>query len=378
MFPDTVNGVIESPLRYIGAMQQWLNENYDLNIPGELWMKMDSHLPVTGSVKARGGFYEVLKHAEELAIAEGLLQTTDEYTVLTQPHFTDFFSRYTIQVGSTGNLGLSIGIMSAQIGFHVIVHMSVEAKQWKKDLLREKGVQVIEYDTDYCEAVARGRENSQNNPLSYFIDDEKSIDLFLGYAVAGHRLQKQLAENGIMVDAEHPLLVYIPCGIGGAPGGITYGLKRIFGDHVHCFFTEPTQACCMLLGVATGLHDKVCVQDFGINGKTEADGLAVTRPSELVGRIVAPMLSGVATIEDARLNELMCGLYQTENIFIEPSACACFAGLLRQEGLQRYYTLKNLIPRLDSATQLVWSTGGNLVPTDVRNAYLESCVTRCQ
>ena len=369
-FPETGDGIIESPLRRIDRMKDWLRSDYHTPVEGQLWIKLDSDLPIAGSVKARGGVYEVLKYAETLAVQAGMLRETDDYSILAEPRFREFFSRYKVQVGSTGNLGLSIGIISAKLGFNVIVHMSVEAKQWKKDLLRSKGVTVIEYESDYCEAVARGRENSEKDPMSHFVDDEKSVELFLGYAVAGRRLQAQLEQNGVTVDAEHPLAVYIPCGIGGAPGGVAYGLKRIFGDNVHCFFTEPTQACCMLLGVATGLHDKVCVQDFGISGKTEADGLAVTRPSAFVGPVVEPLLAGVATIRDERLYELMRGLYTSEGLYIEPSSCACFAALLRKDDMKKYWEQKKLAGLAGRITHVVWATGGSLVPEDVRRAYL--------
>ena len=374
-FPETAprGGLIESPLTPIPRMQRLLEERFGAVIPGRLLLKQDSHLAIAGSVKARGGIYEVLKHTEELAMENGLLSETDDYAKLASPEMREFFSRYTVQVGSTGNLGLSIGIASAAVGYKVIVHMSVDAKQWKKDLLRAHGVQVIEYEADYGEAVKQGRARSDADPMSYFVDDENSRNLFLGYAVAALRLRQQLAEQNVAVDREHPLLVTIPCGVGGAPGGVTFGLKHVFGDSVHCFFAEPTQAPCMLAGMATGLHSKVSVQDLGLTGLTEADGLAVGRPSGFVGGVMEPLLSGEVTIADPKLYTFMRALLESENIFLEPSACAAFQGpaeLLRQQEGRDYAVRQGLTAeRLANSTHIAWATGGALVPEDIRKAY---------
>ncbi|NLY67655.1 MAG: D-serine ammonia-lyase, partial [Tissierellia bacterium] len=301
VFPETRDGTIESFISVVDNMKKKMERDFDNPIYGRLLIKRDDSLPIAGSIKARGGIYEVLKHAETLAIEAGLLSMDDDYSKLDSDEFRKFFSQYTVQVGSTGNLGLSIGIMSAKIGFRVKVHMSSDAKEWKKELLRSKGVEVMEYSSDYSKAVEEGRRLSMEDPKSYFVDDENSKDLFLGYAVAGLRVKEQLKDMGIKVDRDHPLFVYLPCGVGGGPGGVAFGLKLVYGDSVHCFFAEPTHSPAMLLGLITGLHDKIAVQDVGIDNKTDADGLAVGRPSSFVGKIMEHLLSGEFTIDDGRL-----------------------------------------------------------------------------
>ncbi len=374
-FPQTeaTGGIIESPLQQIPAMQKALENYGNTELPGQLLLKMDSHLAVAGSIKARGGIYEVLKHAEDLALAAGKLKITDDYTVLNTKEFKDFFSDYTVQVGSTGNLGLSIGISSAAIGFQVKVHMSADAKQWKKDLLRSKGVEVIEYESDYSNAVAEGRKLSAQDSHSYFIDDENSKDLFLGYAVAASRLAKQLADQQITVDADHPLLVYLPAGVGGAPGGITYGLKQIFGDNAHCFFAEPAHCPSVLLGMATDRYGDVSVRDFDIDGITEADGLACASPSRFVTRMDRNIVSGDFTVDDARLYDFMRMLYETEDIRIEPSSCAAFGGplqLICSDAGKAYLNSQHITgSTLKDSTHICWATGGALVPDYVWEEY---------
>ncbi len=376
LFPETKEnqGLIESDLKDIAVMKNLLQQCYDRDFDGRLLLKCDSHLPVAGSVKARGGIYEVLKHAEDLALQNGMLKIEDDYSILVSPSFRDFFSKYSLAVGSTGNLGLSIGITGAALGFKTVVHMSRDAKAWKKDLLKSKGVQVIEYDADYSKAVEAGRMESQKNPNSYFVDDEQSMDLFLGYSVAALRLKNQLAEMKVTVDHEHPLLVYLPCGVGGAPGGICYGLKTVFADHVHCFFTEPTHSPCMLTGLMTGEHEKLSVFDLGLDNLTDADGLAVGRPSGFAGRVVEELVSGIYTVEDRDLYRLLSLLADSEQIYVEPSATPGLLGPIMLAGSdagKKYSKENDLEERMPNATHIAWATGGLFVPEDLMKAFYQ-------
>ena len=372
-FPETAatGGIIESDLVTISHMKAALEQEYGLVIDGKMLLKKDSHLPISGSIKARGGIYEVLTHAEKLALNAGLLKESDDYSKLLSDECRDFFKQYSIAVGSTGNLGMSIGIMSAKLGFSVSVHMSADAREWKKNTLRSHGVNVVEYEQDYGVAVEQGRKEAEKDPTCFFIDDENSKTLFLGYSVAGERVKKQFEEQNILVDEEHPLFVYLPCGVGGGPGGVAFGLKMAFGDHVHCIFAEPTHSPCMLLGVHTGLHDAIAVQDLGIDNITAADGLAVGRASGFVGRAMEKLLDGYYTLSDERMYRLLGQLDQSEAIQLEPSALAGMLGPVLVTEAQDYLNRMGMNNQtMKNATHLVWATGGGMVPEAEMRSYL--------
>ncbi len=369
------NGIIESRLIETKRFSKELCRRTNVDIRGRIFVKCDHELPVAGSIKARGGFYEVLKTAEKITMKSGILKAGDDYSIFNQKNTKEYLSQFQISVGSTGNLGLSTGIMGSRMGFKVTVHMSENSKHWKKKILHQNGVRVKEYKNDYSYAVEKGREEAALNDNCHFIDDERSKDLFYGYAVGASRLAEQLKKQGVPVDREHPLFVYLPCGVGGAPSGITYGLKKIYGTNVHCFFAEPVQSPSMLLGLITGKYNRICVSDIGLNNNTIADGLAVGRPSGFASQAIEPYIGGLYTVTDRELSMSQAMLYLAENIYVEPSAAAGAKGPLNifgsEKGLQ-FLDRNELTDVMDNSTHVIWSTGGSLVPSNIRVNELES------
>jgi D-serine dehydratase len=363
LFPDEVpDGVIESQLIPIPKLAQRYLPEEDRGASNRIFVKADSALPVAGSIKARGGIYEVLCLAERVALAEKLLSDrTDDYAKLASPAARDMFSRYRLLVASTGNLGYAVGTMGRALGFETTVHMSSDAKAWKKDRLRKLGAIVIEHSADYTSAVSAARAEADATDNAHFIDDERSIDLFLGYSVAALRLVDQLQQLDIEISDERPLCVYLPCGVGGAPGGVLFGLRALLGDRVWGFFAEPTASPCMLMRLMSHLPPEASVYDIGLDNRTEADGLAVSRASELVVSLVAEQVKGAFTVSDDEMFRWVARAWREEGLRLEPSAAAGFPG-----ALHHVWSL----PGVEAATHVIWTTGGSRVPEEEYAAML--------
>jgi D-serine dehydratase len=367
----STNGQVESDLIPTPELQEALGLGPDT---GTVYVKADHDLPVAGSIKARGGLYEVCMHAWALAKQASLAAETDTTDTLLRPDIQQFFSKHRIAVGSTGNLGLSVGLAARALGFKATVHMSSDAKAWKVKRLTDIGAEVVQHKTDYGSAVDQARIEAAADPKTYFVDDERSELLFHGYSAAAVHLKTQLDQQAIMVDAKHPLFIYLPCGIGGAPGGIAYGVKTIFGRHAHCFFVEPAQAPCAMVQLHNGLSKPVSVYNYGLTNKTEADGMAVAQVSMFVATIVRNLLSGVFTVADDDLFRWLYLAKSTEDLKLEPSAAACIAGpgflTKTPEGLQ-YQKNQGLNGDMQNATHILWATGGSLVPDTQYEAFFE-------
>ena len=331
---------------------------------GELFLKADHDLPMTGSIKARGGVHELLAYVEEIALDNALLDG-GSYLALTSQQAQEVFARYTVVVASTGNLGYSIGLVARAFGLSAEVHMSHEAKSWKKERLKALGAIIVEHMRDYSQTVSHARTAAAAKRRAYFVDDENSRRLFTGFAVAAQEVADQLQAAGVEITAERPLVVYLPCGVGGAPGGITYGLKQVFGDHVVCVLVEPVESACMLVAMATGGGMTPSAYEYGRKNQTIADGLAVAQASKLVVDVVGNAIDAVVTVsEQAMLNALRWA-WKKHGLRLEPAAAAAFAG--REDFHASDAGAWRPPP---SAVEIVWATGGSQLPEAEFCSYL--------
>ncbi|MEM8986919.1 MAG: D-serine ammonia-lyase [Pseudomonadota bacterium] len=331
---------------------------------GTFLIKADHTLPMTGSIKARGGVYELLCHLEMLARDAGLVEEHGPLDALLTEEARALYAGRRVIVASTGNLGFSIGLVARAFGMQAEIHMSHDAKSWKKNRLRRIGAAVVEHACDYEQAVGRAR-SAAKGAGGYFIDDERSRDLFVGYTTAAWELRNQLAARGIEIGPERPLTVYLPCGVGGAPGGVTWGLRFLFGPHVIPVFVEPIASACVFVAMAAGGGAALSVYDAGLDNDTIADGLAVPKASQLVLDLIGHDIDAVVALPDEEMLSWVRCAWKEAGLRLEPSAASSFAAIsyfLANLGDGFLFGRDLTADHVRRGVHVAWTTGGALLP----------------
>lgn len=341
---------------------------YPTPLTPNLLVKGDHALPMAGSVKARGGVYELLCHVEELALQRGLLSPGQSLEALLAPDSLAMLGARRVVVASTGNLGFAVGLVARALGLQAEIHMSHDAKAWKKDRLKAIGATVIEHACDYTGAVARARRSAQAED-AYFIDDEDSRRLFVGYAAAAAELAEQLSARGLVIGPDSPLVVYLPCGVGGAPGGITAGLKQIYGPNLLAVFVEPVASPCVFAALAVGHGAPVSVYDFGLDNDTIADGLAVPSASPLVLQTIGRNIDAAVAVTDKAMVQWARRAWTEAGLRLEPSGASGLAAVAPFIDQAR---AAGLLTDAARPVHVVWATGGSLLPEAEFSALLAS------
>ena len=354
----------ESVLRALFPANGWDGQirsdlvDYPTSSTPRLLVKCDHALPMAGSVKARGGVYELLCHVEDLALDLGLLKPGQSLETLLAPASQAVLGTHCVIVASTGNLSFAIGRVARALGLQAEIHMSHDAKTWKKERLRALGATVVEHDCDYTGAVARARQAAAAEH-AYFIDDEDSRRLFVGYAVAASELASQLSARGLKIGASRPLVVYLPCGVGGAPGGITAGLKQIYGEHVLAVFVEPVASPCVFAALAVGQGRPVSIYEFGLTNDTIADGLAVPSASPFVMQAIGCNIDAVVGVTDQAMVDWVRRAWAEARLRLEPSGASGFAAL---DPFNNQARAAGLFNGDAEPVHVIWTTGGSLLP----------------
>ncbi|MDO4617720.1 MAG: D-serine ammonia-lyase [Lachnospiraceae bacterium] len=356
-FPETAakKGVIESGLIEIPAMKEWLNTR-GANLQGRVFLKDDAHLPVGGSVEVRGGVHAVLRIAEDLARDAELLVPGEKYNVFNKEAYRQLFGQYTILLCTGADLALAAGLTAEKLGFRVIAQLPSGEAEWKKQLLKEHGIVIREYEGDYRQAVSAAKREADADPKIFLIDKD-SKDLFFGYSSAALRLKVQLGKMDISVDPEHPLFVYIPGDSAAAAGGLTYGLKEVFGRDAHCLIGESVSSSVSWKETLSGEHR---MQDNPSEQKTGNS----TADENFTEEMLRTLVSGIFQIDEESLNVYRKELVEKEQLFLEASACAGFAGpeQIQQKGTlwESYLEKEGLKDHVSDAVHIVWGTTGGL------------------
>ncbi|CAL9609213.1 threonine ammonia-lyase [Streptomyces atacamensis] len=220
-----------------------------------------------------------------------------------------------IVTGSSGNHGIALAGLAAELGIRLTVVLAAGANQAKAALIRALGADTIGVAGGVGERDAAARALAAETGAVFVPSSDHPL-VVAGQGTVG-------AE--ILADAPDAGAVYVPTGGGGLLAGVCLAAR----DHpVRVVGVEPATMPRYARSLAAGRP--LCLP----SRDTVADGLRCQRPGTVPYPIVRDRVDDMVTVSDTDVLAAMDLLHRC-GIRAEPSGAVALAGALRERGRGR-------------------------------------------
>ncbi|HEY7071835.1 MAG TPA: threonine ammonia-lyase [Acidimicrobiales bacterium] len=210
---------------------------------------------------------------------------------------------------SAGNHAQAVAYHATRLGIDATIVMPRATPFVKVQRTRELGAAVVLLGQDLAEAEAEAVRLAESEGRTYVhpYDDAAVI------AGQGTCALEMLAD-----DPDLDVLV-VPVGGGGLLAGMAVAARQLAPG-------------IELVGVETERYASMAARVAGAEpscgGPTIAEGIAVARPGQLTGRIVAALVDAIVTVSEEHVEEAMNLLLEIEKVVVEGAGAAGVAALV--------------------------------------------------
>ena len=279
------------------------------------------HLQRTGSVKARGAFYKLLRLTQQGRVQE-------------------------VVTASSGNHALGVALAAATLGIKAIAVMPHNAAPAKVRAAQGYGATVEFYGASFDETLKRAWEISaeQAIPLIHPFDD---LDVMAGLGTVGLEILSDWPEVEMLV---------VPVGGGALIAGVAAVVKAL-KPRVRVIGVQASRMPAMLAALQTGYPIPLTPT------ATLADGINVNLPARRTLNMIRALVDDLVQVNEREIEASMLFLLERCKQMVEGAGAAAVAAMLsgkiRMQG-------KRVVPVL---------SGGNLDLATLRDLLPEESAT---
>lgn len=253
-----------------------------------VWYKDESHRFGTGSFKALGGAYGVVR-----ALERGSASRPD--------------GRITVACATAGNHGAAVAWGARRVGARSVVFLPAGASEAREEALRALGAEVRRTGEGYDATVELASEMADREGWLVVSDTAmtsrpdraaSAVHVMQGYRLLVEEVLDELFAS------RQPTHVFVQAGVGGLAGAVCEHLRARLGSvRPEVIVVEAASAACLLSSARAGRK-----RILASSPRTSMIGLACRTPSALAWEILREGARGFLTVTDAEGRAAVRGL----------------------------------------------------------------------